>query len=305
MSIRIAIGPSSFAEEDDTPLRRLRAAGCEIVPNTFRRRLTEPEIIAHLNGAVGLIAGLEPLNANVIDGAKNLRAIARAGIGMENVDLAAAKARGIKVSNTPDAPTQAVAEMTIAAMLALCRRLVSSSAALHAGKWEKQVGLGLDGANVLMIGFGRIGRRVAELARAFGARVSAYDPELTGAIPPEITRESDLHAALARADIVTLHAVSNRTIIGAKEFAAMRNGAILLNSARGELVDEDALVAALDSGKVASAWFDAFREEPYTGRLTKYDQVLLTPHTATYTRRCRLDMESAAVDNLLRDLGLT
>jgi D-3-phosphoglycerate dehydrogenase len=193
----------------------------------------------------------------------------------------------------------------MAAMLALCRRLVPSSAALHAGEWKKQIGLGLDGATVLVVGFGRIGRRVAELARAFGARVIACDPAVPGDAWPEgIIRAPDLMAALPRADVVTLHASGTDTVMTSKAFAAMRDGAILLNSARGALVDEDALILAIESGKVSGAWFDAFREEPYKGRLTKYDQVLLTPHVGTYTRQCRLSMESAAVDNLMRDLGL-
>ena len=306
MAVRVAIGPSSFAEEDDAPLRRLRAAGCEVVPNALKRRLTEPEIIVHLDGVEGLIAGLEPLNAKVFAAAKNLRAIARVGIGMDNVDLSAARARGIKVSNTPDGPTLAVAELTMAAMLALCRRLVTSNAALHAGEWKKQIGLGLVGSTILIVGFGRIGRRVAELSSAFGARIIVFDPAIQDdALPDGFTREPDLLAALPRADIVSLHAGSNQTIFTAREIAAMRDGTILLNSARGELVDEPALLSALDSGKVAGAWYDAFAKEPYSGPLTKYDQVLLTPHVATYTRQCRLSMESAAVENLLRDLGKT
>ncbi len=306
MAVRVVIGPSSFAEEDDAPLRRLREAGCEIVPNALKRRLSEAEIIAQLDGAEGLIAGLEPLNANVFAAAKNLRAIARVGIGMDNVDLPAAKERGIKVSNTPDGPTQAVAELTMAAMLALCRRLVSSNAALHAGKWQKQIGIGLDGSTVLVVGFGRIGRRVAELCTVFGARVIVYDPTVPGdAVPEGLIRAPDMMTALPRADIVTLHAGTPETIITAKELAAMRDGAILLNSARGVLVDEAALIAALESGKISGAWYDAFSQEPYSGPLTKFEQVLLTPHVATYTRQCRLSMETAAVENLLRDLGQT
>jgi D-3-phosphoglycerate dehydrogenase len=305
MVVRIAIGPSSFAEEDDAPLRRLRAAGCEIVPNPFGRRLTEAEIIRHLDGVDGLVAGLEPLNAKVLASAPKLRAIARVGIGMENVDAKAAGERGIKVSNTPEGPTQAVAELTMAAMLALCRRLAPTDAALHRGEWKKVIGQGLDGSKLLLIGFGRIGRRVSRLAAAFGAHTLVYDPYLPAEeIPGGVTHAHELHEALALADIVSLHAGGQATLLGAKEFAAMKDGAIVLNSARGELVDEDALIAALDSGKIAGAWFDAFWKEPYTGRLTKYEQVLLTPHVGTYTRQCRLGMETTAAENLLRDLGL-
>lgn len=304
--MRVAIGPSSFAAEDDSPLQRLRAAGCDVVPNPFGRRLTEAEIVDHLDGVDGLIAGLEPLNARVLDAASNLKAIARVGIGVDNVDFNAAAEHGIKVSNTPEGPTQAVAEMTMAALLALCRRLAPSNAALHRGEWTKLIGQGVDGARLLVVGYGRIGRRVADLARAFGADVHVFDPYIDDdALAEGLPRVTVFEGALQHADIVTLHAGGQDVILGAHQFAAMKDGALLLNSARGQLVDEDALIDALDSGKVAGAWFDAFWEEPYNGRLTAYDQVLLTPHVGTYTRQCRLSMESAAVENLLRDLGLT
>ncbi len=303
---RVAIGPSSFAEEDDTPLRRLKDAGCEVVPNPFARRLTEAEITAHLKGIDGLIAGLEPLNAAVIaSAAPKLKAIARVGIGVDNVDFNAAKQHGVKVSNTPEGPTQAVAELTLGCILALCRRLTATDAALHRGEWKKIMGQGLDGATLLVCGYGRIGRRVAGLALAFGARIVVFDPYVNAdTLPSGTTRISDLHSGLAQADIISLHAGGKDTLLNAKEFAAMKNGALLLNSARGELVDEQALIAALDSGKVAGAWFDAFWKEPYTGPLIKYSQMLLTPHVGTYTRECRLSMETTAVENLLRDLGL-
>ncbi len=306
MSPRIAIGPSSFAEEDDTPLRRLKAAGCEIVGNPFSRRLTEPEIIAHLKDIDGLIAGLEPLNAKVIaSAAPKLKAIARVGIGVDNVDFDAAAKHGVKVSSTPEGPTQAVAELTMTAMLALCRRLVPTDTALHRGEWKKIMGQGLDGATLLVIGYGRIGRKVAQLASAFGARIAVYDPFIDGdELPQGTTNHSQLSSALASADLISLHAGGKGALLGAAEFSLMKTGVLLLNSARGELVDEEALIAALDSGKVAGAWFDAFWKEPYTGRLTQYPQVLLTPHVATYTRQCRLSMETTAVENLLRDLGL-
>lgn len=198
----------------------------------------------------------------------------------------------------------AVAEMTLASLLAVCRRLVPVNTALHRGEWTKQIGMGLRDAEVLLVGYGRIGRRVGELLQAFGAKVSVYDPYLDdGADLAGVQRHSELPAALASADVVSLHASGTETLLGPGEFAVMKEGAILLNSARGELVDEDALVAELESGHVSGAWFDAFWEEPYTGPLTQFEQVLLTPHIGTYTQQCRLGMESAAVHNLLRDLG--
>jgi D-3-phosphoglycerate dehydrogenase len=305
VTYRVAIGPSSFGDEDDTPLRMLTEAGVEVVPNVWKRRLTESEIIAHLDGIDGLIAGLEPLNKTVMTSARpRLRVIARVGIGMDNVDLAAAQELGIAVSNTPDEPARAVAEMTLTALLALGRQLVPTNAALHAGEWKKSIGVGLGGSKLLIVGYGRIGRRVADLARAFGAEILVVDPYLGGEDFQHGERQMSLADGLAEADAISLHAGGAEKVLGEDQFAAMKDGVVLLNSARAQLVDEDALVAALESGKVRGAWFDVFWQEPYQGRLLGFEQVLLTPHVATYTRQCRLSMETAATRNLLRDLGI-
>ena len=299
----VAIGPSSFAEKDDTPLQMLQSAGCIIKPNPFGRRLTESEIIAHLEGVDGLIAGLEPLNRVVLQSVQpRLKALARVGIGVANVDFDAAGEFGIAVSSTPDGPIDAVAEMTLAALLSLARQLIPTNAALHRGEWSKSIGLGLRGAKVLLIGYGRIGRRVGELLQVFGAEVFVCDPALSGAT--EGVNVVELSEGLALADVISLHASGEDRILDGAAFAMMKSGVLLLNGARGGLVAESSLLAALDSGKVAGVWFDAFWEEPYTGPLTRYEQAILTPHVGTYTERCRLQMETEAVRNLLRDLGL-
>jgi D-3-phosphoglycerate dehydrogenase len=299
----IAIGPSTFAEEDETPLRLLQEAGFEVKDNPFKRRLTEEEIIAHLDGVDGLIAGLEPLNRAVIASAvPRLKAIARVGIGVANVDFDAAAEFGVKVSSTPEGPIRAVSELTVGALLTLCRRILSANEALHAGQWKKEIGLGLSGTKVLFIGYGRIGRHTAMLMRAFGAEILVCDPYLDSATLTGGERMASLDEGLAEAEVISLHASGEDCILDAAAFGKMRDGVIVLNSARGGLVDESALVAALDSGKVGGVWFDAFWKEPYTGPLTQYPQALLTPHVATYTRQCRLEMESQAVMNLLRDL---
>ncbi len=300
----IAISTSSFSVEDETAKRRLEDVGVQIRPNPFGRRLTEEEIIEHLDGVDGLIAGLEPLNRKVFKSAKKLKAIARVGIGLSNVDLEAAKEYGIKVSNTPFGPTEAVAEMTIAALLNLCRRLTLFDEKMHEGKWQKEIGVGLRDTRVLIIGYGRIGRKVGQLLKAFNAKVLVADPFICDDTLEEGVRRVSLEDGLKIADIISLHAGGEETLLGEKEFSQIRDSIILLNSARGELVDEDALIKALDSGKVQSAWFDAFWEEPYSGKLIQYKQVLLTPHVCTYTRQCRKSMEISAVQNLLCDMGL-
>ncbi len=301
---RIAISTSSFAALDATPLQILASAGVEAVPNPYGRRLTESEAMAHLDGVAGLLAGVEPLTRRVLESTPTLRAIARVGIGMSSVDVEAAGELCIKVSNTPEGPTTAVAEMTVTALLALCRELVPLNAALHAGQWQKMIGTGLEKLKVLFVGYGRIGRRVHELLQAFGIEALVHDPYLDESALPGGVHRVSLEDGLPQADVITLHAAGDQIILGPEQFAAVKEGVILLNSARGELVDEDALIEALKAGKVRGAWFDAFREEPYQGRLLGFDQVLLTPHTSTYTRQCRLSMETAAVRNILRDLEM-
>lgn len=305
MAFVVAIGPSSFADEDKAPLELLAAAGVAVKPNPLKRRLTEEEIIEHLRGVDGLIAGLEPLNRMVITAAApQLKAIARVGIGVENVDFDAARELGVKVSSTPDGPMNAVAEMCLAALLTIGRTILPANEALHKGEWKKSIGFGLMGTKVLLIGYGRIGRRTGELLRAFGAELLVHDPYLG---PESLThgeRAVSLDEGLAEAEVISLHASGGDCVLGREQFAKVRKGVVLLNSARGGLVGEDALVAALEDGSVRAVWLDSFWKEPYTGPLAKYPQVLLTPHISTYTIQCRRDMETAAVKNLLRDLGL-
>ena len=302
--LRIGITTSSFASSNRAPRAVLERAGVEIVDNPFGRRLTEQEAFEFLADKDGLIAGLEPLNKRVIENAKRLKAIARVGIGIDNVDVEAAEEFHVKVSNTPDGPTMAVAEMTIAAALALSRQLFEINRKMHQGQWPKTISKGLAGQKILFVGYGRTGRKTADLMRPFGVKILVADPYLASSDLALGEQYVTLEEGIAIADIISLHASGNKTIIGKNEFELMKNGVILLNSARGELVSEEALIAAFDSGKLGGAWFDAFWEEPYKGRLLNYDNMLLTPHVCTYTEQCRLSMEMDAVNNLLRDLDV-
>ncbi len=304
MSLTVAIGPSSFGATDKAPNKLLEGAGIVVKPNPFGRRLTEAEIIGHLIGVDGLIAGLEPLNHDVLSANPKLRAIARVGIGMSNVDVDSAEKFGIKVSNTPDAPTNAVAEMTVAAMLSLCRALVDTNSNLHSGKWSKSIGLGLAGTKILLLGYGRIGKKVASMLRPFEPEILVYDPNLCENYRDDQVHAVSLNEGLKQAQIISLHAGGDEAILREQEFSMMHDGVLLLNSARGELIDEQALVDALETGKVRSGWLDVFWKEPYDGELLRFNQLLLTPHVSTYTYQCRRDMETTAVKNLLRDLGL-
>lgn len=305
--MRVAIGPSSFGDASKEPIEMLERHGIEIVPNPYGRRLTEEEIIRHLEGIDGLIAGLEPLNQRVLDASKNsLKAIARVGIGMNNVDIPYAESLGIKVSNTPDGPTESVAEMTLTALLSLIRMVPQTNQKLHTGKWEKYIGRSLQGLNIGIIGYGRIGKRFRKYLECFPCRVYIFDPYLgeNADLNEGDIRCDTLDQLLKNADVISFHAAGAQEIIGAEEIGKMKDGVIILNCARGELISEEALIAGLDSGKIQGLWLDAFWQEPYTGKLTQYDNVLLTPHVGTYTQQCRKSMEVTAVNNILRDLGV-
>lgn len=299
----VAIGTSSFGQADPRPLDVLRAAGLELRLNTRGRTLSEQEAIDHVADADGWIAGAEPVSRRVLSAARHLRAVARVGVGLDTVDLDAARELGIVVSRTPDAPTDAVAEMTLAGLLAITRRLLASHRDVSSGRWTRHLGMGLAGARVLVVGYGRIGRRTAELLRAFGAEILVADPHVAPSTLRAHERLVGLDEGLPLADVVTLHATGGTTLIDRAALDRMKPGVILLNSARGDLIDEAALEDALSSGHVGGCWLDVFRQEPYDGPLARSARAIVTPHAATFTRECRVRMEVEAAENLLRDLA--
>ena len=302
--MHVAIGPSSFADVDKTPLNILQQYSLNVIPNPYKRRLSQKEIISHLKGVDGLIAGLEPLNREVLESATRLKAIARVGIGMDNVDQNAANELGIRVSNTPAGPTEAVAEMCLAALLALKRELIPFNQDLHQGIWQKRIGMGLRNSKVLLIGYGRIGKRFGDHLRSLGTKILIYDPAINEFDLAHDGKKVSLRDGLRDADVISLHASGSDKILGEEEFSIMKPGMILLNSARGSLIDEEDLVQALNKSIIKGAWLDVYSGEPYEGPLMNYDQVLLTPHICTYTQQCRRSMEESAVRNLIRDLNM-
>jgi D-3-phosphoglycerate dehydrogenase len=295
---KILLGPSTFAEKDPAPLGLLSAAGFAVVPNPFKRKLAKHELLELLQAdVVGIIAGLETLDRDVMQQSK-LKVISRCGSGMSNVDADCARELGIAVFNTPFGPTRAVAELTVGCLLSLIRQVPAMDRALHAGRWDKRVGRQLKGMKVLVTGYGRIGRTVAQLLTAFEAEILVCDPEAKADEIPFPLKP--LEEGLPVADVITLHVSGEERLLGRREFGLMKPGVFVLNAARGEVLDEEALREALDAGKVAGAWLDTFGREPYQGPLTGYDQVVLTPHVGSYTHEGRLQMELDAAENLIR-----
>lgn len=301
MSAKILIGTSSFAATDKSPIERLVRAGYDVVENPYKRKLTKQELLDLLeDDVIGLLAGLETLDNEVLSKSRVL-VISRVGAGLSNVDLEAARHLGIKVFNTPDAPTNSVAELTIGAMLSLLRMIPQMDEALHNRQWRKITGVQLQGKTVAIIGFGRIGRRVAELLSPFGVNIIVIDPNVDDG-GSSLCRKMNLREALPEADIITIHSSGEDRILDEKEFSCMKRGVYLLNVARGGVISEEALVRALEDRIVAGAWIDTFEEEPYTGALCGFPNVILTPHVGSYTVECRSRMESEAAENLLNAL---
>ncbi|MDO8685582.1 MAG: NAD(P)-dependent oxidoreductase, partial [Clostridiales bacterium] len=203
--------------------------------------------------------------------------------------------------STPYGPTSAVAELTLGAMLALLRMISIMDRDMHEGKWLKRIGAQLEGKTVVVIGLGRIGRKVVSLLKPFNVRLLAVDPDVREKI--DGVKILPLDKALTEADIITIHSSGEQQIIGDDEFRLIKSGAFLLNAARGGLINESSLIQAIESGKIAGVWLDTFGVEPYTGHLKKYPQVILTPHIGSYTQECRKSMEMEAVDNLISGFG--
>ena len=293
---KVLLGPSTFAAQDPSPVERLAAAGCEIIKNPFGRKLTKQELIELLPGVRGLIAGLETLDEDVMRKTE-LKVISRCGSGLSNVDMVAAKRLGIKVFSTPNGPTSAVAELTLGAMINLLRMVSLMDREMHEGRWTKKTGMQVEGKTVVVIGLGRIGRKVVSLLKPFNVRLFAVDPDVREEI--DGVEILPLDKALTEADIITIHSSGEQQIIGDDEFRLIKSGAFLLNAARGGLINESSLIRAVESGKIAGAWLDTFSVEPYVGQLTKYPQVMLTPHVGSYTIECRKSMEMEAVENLI------
>ena len=241
-----------------------------------------------------VIRSATKLTADVIERADRLKVIGRAGVGIDNVDVDAATRRGIVVANAPESTVISAAEHTIGLLVALTRNIPQAHAALKQGRWERKTygGVELADKTLGVLGFGRIGQQVARRAAGLGMRVVAYDPF----VAPDRFRElgveplDDLGQVYATADFITLHLPltdETRGSIGAAAFAQMRDGVRIVNAARGDLIDEDALLAALRAGKVGGAALDVFSSEPYSGPLLELDNVVATPHLAASTEEAQ------------------
>jgi D-3-phosphoglycerate dehydrogenase len=284
---------------DPSGLTLFQEAGVEVHQLTAEERPRLPEILADFDALV--VRSSTQVTADLLKAGKKLRVVGRAGIGVDNVDVNAATEQGVLVVNAPTANLLSATEHTFALLLSLARRVPEADASTKAGEWNRKLtGVELQGKTLGIIGFGRIGQRVAERARGFDMKVAAYDPFLDAAAARRMEVELlPLDDLLAGADVITFHTPltpETRNLLNRERIARMKKGALVINCGRGGVIDEDALLEALESGHLGGAGLDVFAEEPPKDlRLVRHKKVVATPHLGAQTHEAqeRISIETA------------
>ena len=302
---RVLITTVPFAQHNRLPLELLESLDTNYSINPTGRRLKEDELADLAANAEILIAGTEPITARVMDAAPQLKLISRVGIGLDSVDLNAARKRGIAVSYTPEAPAPAVAELTIGLMLSLLRHVHEANLAMHQGEWQRMMGRRIPEVTIGVIGTGRIGSRVLRRLVPFGSpRVLVNDLEPQASLVPELKLEWVAKETIYQeADVISLHlplTEQTRDLIRADHLNEMKSDALLINTSRGGIVNEQDLFTVLQSGHLGGAAVDVFTDEPYDGPLGQVSRCLLTSHMGSMSVDCRTRMEIEATEEAAR-----
>ena len=302
--MNILVSTYPFGECGDKPIRLLEETGWNIEYNYFGRRLKGDEAKSMLEGFDAVIAGTEMYDRETIESAKGLKVISRVGIGLDNVDYEACKDCGVKVANTPSAPSDAVADLTIAQIFNLLRGLYISDMSIRKGMWKRITGLSIQQIKIGILGVGRIGTRVINRLKPFNANILACDTGHNKEIEGVTWVDSD--TLFRECDLVTVHiplTKKNHHFVGFDEFNKMKSGSYFINTARGPIVDENALESCLVNNHLGGASLDVFETEPYEGVMTEMDNVILTAHLASSDRLSRYLMELGAVENCIKLLN--
>ena len=299
------ITPIPFADWDDTPVRLLDEAGIDYVINPIGRKVTEGELAEMVGDCDVLIAGTEPITERVMARADRLGLIARVGIGLDSVDLPAARQRGIRVTYTPDAPANAVSDFTLGLMICLLRQVHVSNAQMHNSHWKRYMGRRIAEVTIGIIGMGRIGTGVLGRLQSFGCkRVLANDIRPNRSLETVFGLEwASKERIFVEADVISLHIPltrSTRDLIGHAQLEQMKPDALLINTSRGGIVNERDLYDVMRSGHLGAAAIDVFEQEPYDGPLREIERCLLTAHMGSMSRDCRSRMETEAASEAVR-----
>lgn len=301
----ILITSEFFGKFSDQAGDMLRNAGHDVRSNPYGHHfLTPSQILPHLEGVEAIICDLEKINREVIYAAKSLRVIARRGVGLDSVDLVAAAERGIQALRTPGSIGKPVAELVMAYILSFSRQLFSLNTDMKKGQWNKRLGSGISGKKLGLLGMGRIAREVAHKAAAFDMELLYCSPSRRHDAEEQLcVRPVSFDELLECSDYLSLHVPltpETRGLIGSAELSRMKPTAMLINTARGAIVDEAALYEALKSGKLKGAAIDVYDVEPnITSPLQALENVILTPHVGTFTREGFIGMDIEAANNVI------
>ena len=305
---RVLVTPNSFGKHNQALKQELEALVGEVVYNTTGKPLSSAQVQNLLPGIDGYIAGLDQIDAQALQGADSLKVIVRYGAGVDQVDLHTATAKGIVVSNTPGANSASVAELALGLLLMLVRQIPTATSAIKRGEWPRLPGLTLEGKTIGIVGLGAIGKHFAQRLSGFDCHIIAYDPfadvDFARLHNIELVPIAEL---LSRSDFISLHCPvlpETRGLVNDEFIHAMKQGAFLINTSRGEIVEEPALIRGLESGHIRGAALDAFAQEPpdINNPLLALPQVICTPHLGAQTDGATNNMGQMALDECLRVL---
>lgn len=306
----ILITPRAFAKSGAAQVQRIIDAGWDVVVNDTGKSYTHETFTEYAKKATGIIIGVDNADAALLKACPNLKAIAKYGVGVDNIDVDTAKALGIEVSRTVGSNSSSVAEHAIALMYACAKNISRSALDVKQGGWTKDYGIELDGKTLGIVGFGNIGKHVARLAQGIGMNVCAYD---LFPIDAEYAKEHDIKVVdfdtlVASADVITLHlplTPETENLINSKTIDAMKDNVIIVNAARGGVVNEADLLTKLNEGKVFAAGFDVYSSEPPKPHeaLVNHERFILTAHTASKTLEADMKTMEMAVDNILKGVS--
>ncbi len=301
----VLVSPTSFTQGDPNVQQALESSVGSVIYNTTGKRLSAVQLKEMLKGVDGYIAGVDEVTADVIASADRLKVISRYGVGVDSIDLEAAKQHGVIVTNTPGANSVSVAELAFGLAFDLARGITIAVGQTRRGGWPRSSGVSLKGKTFGIVGLGAVGRELALRLKGFDLRIVAYDPfpnkEFAAANGVEL---KDLDEVLAVSDVISLHlpaTVETRGMVNARFLAAMKSGAFLINTARGELVDEGALKQALDDGRLQGAALDVLTDEPplASNPLLTDPRVIVTPHMGAHTDDATAAMGRMATEDCL------
>jgi len=304
---KILITTVPFGDKSQLPLKMLKDAGVEYLINPLNKKLTESELAEMVSNYDVIIAGTEQITANVMNRAVNLKMISRVGIGLDSVDLLAAEKKGIVVSYTPDAPAPAVSELTLGMMLTLLRSVHISNSKMHVGEWYRYFGKRLSEVVIGIIGVGRIGQGVLKHLQGFGnPKILVNDTFINDQVSSDLNIEwTTKEEIYKKSDIVSLHLPltgETKNMIREKHLLSMKPDAIIINTSRGGIINEEDLYNVMQSGHLSGAAIDVFNNEPYNGPLNKIERCLLTAHMGSMSIDCRTRMEVEATQEAIRFL---